>query len=158
MVRRATAASTTRNGAFHACDQCTHGIQFIPIFLCVYGLTRTLRVTVKTFCTRVPILRLAIDLVVAAIAASTGEIPRAGDISNAFVKQSGLHSRIPLHNEYRVTGYLKSLVLFEMYILDSEKFNNFETVCYNAERELVVLRFKANVFFFFTWKNLKLHI
>jgi len=24
MVRRATAAATTRNAAFHACDQCTH--------------------------------------------------------------------------------------------------------------------------------------
>lgn len=84
--------------------------EFICIFLCVYGLARTLRVTVKTFCTRVPILRHAIDLAAAAIATSTGEIPRTGDISNTFVKQPGLHSRVSLHNEYRVTDHLKSLV------------------------------------------------
>ena len=141
MVRHATAASMTQNAAFHAYDQCIYTKQFIHIFLCVYGLARTLRVTVKTFCTRVPILRHAIDLATAAIAASTGEIPRTGDISNTFVKQPGLHSRVSLHNEYRVTDHLKSLERFEMRILDSEKFNNFETVYFIYSVERILLSF-----------------
>lgn len=61
-------------------------------------------------------------------------LPRAGDISNASVKQPGLHSRVSLHNEYRVIGHLKSAFRFEMWILDSEKFSNFKTY-YIAERK-----------------------
>lgn len=110
--------------------------------------------TVKTFCTRVPILRHAIDLVAAAIAASTGEIPRAGDISNAFVKQPGLHSRVSLHTEYRVTGHLKSLARFEMRILDSEKFSNFEIVCYTVMRKSLDVSSVSKRTYFFTWKKI----
>lgn len=109
MARRVT----IWNAAFHVCDQCTQFCLYV-IFMYLQLGARTPHVTVKTFYTRVPILQHAIDLVAAAIAASTGEIPCAGDISNAFVKQPGLHSRVSLHNEYRVTGHLKSRVRFEM--------------------------------------------
>lgn len=103
--------------------------------MCVHGPARTLRVTVKTFHTRVPILSSMLS-----ISSPRLSLPRqgkylgAGDISNAFVKQPGLHSRVSLHNEYRVIGHLQS-VRFEMrFPSTSENFSSFETVHYVAER------------------------
>jgi len=105
-------------------------------------------VTVKTFCTRVPILRQAIDLTAVAIAASTGEIPHIGDISNAFVKQPEPHSRVSFHNEYRVTGHLKSFVRLEMCVsLIVKNLVILNRPLYRRENVALVC-FKANVIFF----------
>lgn len=93
----------------------------------VYGLAAALCVTVETFCTRVPLLRRAIDLV-AAVAVQDRRT-RARGISNAFEKRPDCIREYPVCCGCRVTGHLKGFAYatFRTWLSRCKRFENFKT-------------------------------